>query len=287
MRRRSLFTAALSAVASLSIAASAFAFSGITNGSFEDGPFSGGWWDTLPAGSTNITGWTIESGTVDLTGSYWPASDGSRSIDLSGNGPGAMSQALATTVGNTYTVTFDLSGNPVCGPAVKTGTVSATGGSTDALSYDTGAAGNTLSDMKWVRQTYSFVATVASSTLTFTSTTGTSCGPAIDNVVVAETAPPPPVGGEPATAADCKDGGWIALVDGAGNHFKNQGDCVSYVATDHRNVAAATRQAGEITRLKGKAAETGKPVRSVSKPADEKVTPDRGNSPAIRAGHSQ
>ena len=268
MRRRFLFTAALSAVASLSIAASALAFSGATNGSFENGTFSGAPWDTLNSGSTNITGWTIGSGSVDSIGSYWPASNGSRSIDLSGDGPGTISQALATTIGNTYTVTFDLSGNPACGPAIKTMTVSATGGSTAPFTYDISVAGNTLTDMKWVSRTYSFVATVTTTTLTLTSTTDGICGPAIDNIVVTETVAPPPVGVEPATEADCKDGGWIALVDGAGNHFKNQGDCVSYVATKHRNVAAVTGQAPRLTRLAVKAADTARDhVSQVSAPA--------------------
>ena len=303
MRRRSLFSAAFSAVASLSIAASALAFSGVTNGSFENGTFSGAPWDTLNSGSTNITGWTIGSGSVDSIGSYWPASNGSRSIDLSGDGPGTISQALATTIGNTYTVSFDLSGNPACGPAIKTLIVNATGGSADPFTYDISVAGNTLTDMKWASRTYSFVATVTTSTLTLTSTTEGICGPAIDNIVVTETAAPPPPDVEPGTEADCKDDGWIALVDGAGNHFKNQGDCVSYVATDHRNVAATTRRAGAFTRLEVKAANTarasqsqgsapvphakvttGKPAPNVSKPVDEKVKPGLVNAPA-RAGH--
>jgi choice-of-anchor C domain-containing protein len=247
MRRRSLCAVALSAITSLSIAASVLAFSGIANGSFETGTFSGNPFDTLHPGSTNVTGWTVDSGSVDWIGSYWPASDGSRSFDLSGDGPGALSQALATTVGNTYTVTFDLSGNPACGPTgSKTGTVGATGASTDVFSYDVAAAGNTLTDMRWVEETYAFVATTATTTLTFTSTTNTSCGPALDNVVVTETAAPPPEpepDPEPSTKADCMDGGWMALVDAAGNHFKNQGDCVSYVATDGRNAAVVTTKA--------------------------------------------
>jgi hypothetical protein len=37
---------------------------------------------------------------------------------------------------------------------------------------------------------------------------------------------------EPApTKSDCKDGGWQNLTDNNGQHFKNQGDCVSYFAT--------------------------------------------------------
>ncbi|MGH7156683.1 MAG: hypothetical protein ACREGG_01005 [Candidatus Saccharimonadales bacterium] len=42
-----------------------------------------------------------------------------------------------------------------------------------------------------------------------------------------------------ATSKDqCKDGGWMNVTDSNGNHFKNQGDCVSYVATGGRNQAA-------------------------------------------------
>jgi hypothetical protein len=41
----------------------------------------------------------------------------------------------------------------------------------------------------------------------------------------------------PATTEQCKKDGWQSLTDTAGNAFKNQGDCVSWVATDHRNPA--------------------------------------------------
>ena len=38
----------------------------------------------------------------------------------------------------------------------------------------------------------------------------------------------PPV---PQSKANCKKGGWKDLTDNTGTPFKNQGDCVSYVAT--------------------------------------------------------
>jgi choice-of-anchor C domain-containing protein len=287
MRRRSLTSAAILMVASMSMATTALAFSGISNGSFEAGTFSGAPIDELTTGSSALTDWTIASGSIDAIGSYWVASDGLRSIDLNGGGPGAISQALATTVGNTYTVSFDLSGNPVCGPVIKTGTISATGGPSGALSFDTSLAGNTPADMKWVAQTFVFVATTAPTTLTFASTTDGPCGPALDNVVVTETAPtpePPPPASEPATLADCKDGGWMALVDGAENHFKNQGDCVSYVASDGRNVAAGAvnsnlpaSQGADKVRSEGAslgdAAQPGKGARKLGTPAQPKATP--------------
>jgi hypothetical protein len=41
----------------------------------------------------------------------------------------------------------------------------------------------------------------------------------------------------PTSKSDCKDGGWQTVVDDQGNLFKNQGDCVSYVATKGKNPA--------------------------------------------------
>lgn len=41
----------------------------------------------------------------------------------------------------------------------------------------------------------------------------------------------------PTTTSACKDGGWQGLTDSSGNAFKNQGDCVSYVATQGTNAA--------------------------------------------------
>jgi choice-of-anchor C domain-containing protein len=213
----------------MSLAGSAFAFSGASNGSFEVGTFTTDPFDTLVPGSTALTGWTVESGSIDWIGSYWPASQGSRSIDLTGFNAGAISQTLTTTIGNTYIVTFDLSGNPAGPPTTKTLTVGATGAPTTAYTFDTAAAANTLTDMKWAPQTYSFLATSTSSVLTFTSTTDGFWGPALDNVTVTEDA---------VTAADCKDGGWETTIDTQGNGFKNQGDCVSFFATKGKNLGS-------------------------------------------------
>ena len=41
----------------------------------------------------------------------------------------------------------------------------------------------------------------------------------------------------PTTKADCKDGSWQSLTDSRMVAFKNQGDCVSYVATRGNNAA--------------------------------------------------
>ena len=236
MKRRSGLGIALGLLASVALAGpTSAAFTGLVNGSFESGTFvdSGSGFQTLNAGDTSIDGWTVGGSSVDWISTYWPAQDGAMSIDLSGVGAGSLSQTFETAIGNTYNVSFGLSGNPDGPPTVKTLEVSATGGVVGLYSYD--VTGNDRSNMNWTTETYSFVATSVSTTLSFVSTTATAFGPAIDNVVVTEVVPEP----EPElTKDDCKDGGWQTMTDTAGNSFKNQGDCVSFFATKGKNLGA-------------------------------------------------
>jgi hypothetical protein len=51
-------------------------------------------------------------------------------------------------------------------------------------------------------------------------------------------APTPPAPTSPTDKNQCKNGGWKSLVDDLGHSFKNQGDCVSYVATRGKNKGA-------------------------------------------------
>jgi len=99
---------------------------------------SGSGFEQLNAGDISLDGWTVDSGSVDWIGTYWVAQDGSKSIDMSGTDAGAISQTFATTIGNTYTVSFYLSGNPAGPPTVKTLDVSATGGTVDHFTFDIG-----------------------------------------------------------------------------------------------------------------------------------------------------
>ena len=229
MKRRSGLGIAIGGLAAVALSGAALAFSGPTNASFETGTYvdNGFGFEQLNAGDTSLDGWTVEAGSVDWVGTYWPAQDGSMSIDMSGLDSGTLSQTFATTIGSNYTVSFYLSGNPAGPPAVKTLDLSATGGAVSSYSFD--ASGNTLSNMNWTQETYAFLATATSTKLTFVSTTPRQYGPAIDNVVVTEVVP---------TKDDCKHGGWRTMIDGAGNHFKNQGDCVSYFATKGKNPGA-------------------------------------------------
>jgi hypothetical protein len=119
---------------------------------------------------------------------------------------------------------------------VKTLDVSATGGTVGTYTHDT--TGTDLTNMVWTPETYTFLATSASTTLTFTSTTAGAYGPALDAVVVSESVP---------TLSDCKEGGWQTMIDNAGNSFKNQGDCVSYFATKGKNLGAVAPAAAADT----------------------------------------
>jgi choice-of-anchor C domain-containing protein len=229
VKRRSGLGIVIGGLAVLALAGATLAVTGPTNGSFETGTYvdGGSGFEQLNAGDTSIDGWTVDSGSVDWIGTYWHAQDGAMSIDMSGADAGAISQTFATTIGNTYTVSFYLSGNPAGPPTVKTLDVGATGGTVSHYTFDTTASA--LANMNWMAESYSVLATTTSTTLSFVSTTPGPFGPAIDNVVVTETVP---------TKSDCKQGGWQTMIDGVGNHFKNQGDCVSYFATGGKNLGA-------------------------------------------------
>jgi choice-of-anchor C domain-containing protein len=237
VKRRSTVSAAIAVVASIVLAGSALAaFAGATNGSFETGTNDPGAYEQLNAGSTVLTGWTITSGSIDWIGTYWPAAAGSKSLDMNGGAPGAISQVLATTSGKSYVVTFALSANPSGPVASYTLTVGATGATSTAYTFDRAVNANTLTNMMWQAKQYSFVASSASTTLTFASGVASGAyGPALDSVVVTEKAASTSAGGP---GAACKNGGWKTMVDKAGNHFKNQGDCVSYFASKGKNPGA-------------------------------------------------
>jgi choice-of-anchor C domain-containing protein len=156
------------------------------NGSFEIGPYPGSY-ITLIAGDTSITGW-VTQGSIDYIGSYWTASDGSRSLDLNGYyTQGGISQTFDTVAGTLYNVSFDLAGNSDGPPVIKVLLVSG-GSATSTYTFsDTGSNSN----MGWVTESFMFYAQGPSSTITFTSITGdanyalsNSFGPALDNVNV-------------------------------------------------------------------------------------------------------
>lgn len=172
----------------------------IVNGSFEDG-VDPGTFSTVNVGQNNITGWDVTSGSVDYIGSYWQASNGSRSVDLSGVSIGTLAQTISgLTVGQSYRVSFDVSRNPDGGDTPRTGTFTA-GAQSFGFSYSN--TGNSFADMQWETVSYTFLATAGSSIISFASDASGGCcfGPALDNVRIAAVP-------EPAT--------WALMITGFG-----------------------------------------------------------------------
>ena len=158
----------------------------IANGDFEQTVVSGDF-DTLGVGSSGLTGWNIVSGSIDHIGTYWDASSGNQSLDMSGASAGAISQLLGgLIVGQLYEIFFDLAGNPDNVQGIKTLQVSVDPSTGSVVTYDFNTLGNTRSGgMDWQTEYFSFVATSTDALLTFASLTNTAYGPALDNVGLA------------------------------------------------------------------------------------------------------
>jgi len=167
--------ALLSALGLGSVASAA----GFQNGSFETGTAPGAFTE-LAAGNGSITGWTIGGHSVDYIGSYWQASNGERSIDLSGGAAGSLAQSFDTLIGQTYTVTFDMAGNPDNG-SLKSMTVSA---AADSANYSFDSTVTSKPNMGWSTKSFQFTANSTTSTLMFASNENSAYGTALDNVSV-------------------------------------------------------------------------------------------------------
>lgn len=149
----------------------------IQNGGFEDGLYvdGGPGFETLPAGNPSITSWTIGGNSIDWIGTYWQPGDGVHSIDLSGNALGSVSQSFAAVVGQQYTVSFLLAGNPDGPPTTKDVNVNVNGSNQD---FFFPLASATHANMNWTPVSFNFIANSSTEILTFSSVT---CGGDVDN----------------------------------------------------------------------------------------------------------
>lgn len=156
----------------------------IVNGSFEQAttaPFTSQ--TRLETGSTALTGWTVTSGNIDLVSTYWRASNGSRSVDLNGSGPGTIATTiLGMIVGRMYTVMFDMAANPDTAPNAKVVRVAS---GLDSATFSRPRNGSTRAAMNWATMIFTTSATATSQLLTFRSMTTSGAGAAIDNVRIA------------------------------------------------------------------------------------------------------
>ena len=144
----------------------------LSNGSFE-------------TALNGLTDWSVTFGDLDRVGtSVWDPSDGSFSLDLNGFNPAGISQSIATEAGTTYTVTFDMAGNPGQ-QTVKEMRVSADGTSQD-YSFDNAAGGGTSgTNMNWTQNSFTFVADDDEALLDFSSLVPSGAwGPTLDNVEI-------------------------------------------------------------------------------------------------------
>ena len=190
---------ALAALAMLP--ASANAANLLTNGSFES-PLIGGDFQTFLAGSTGIPGWTVTGGLgnasngVDIVhsgifGFVAAADDGVQFLDLVAEGStGGIMQSFATTVGQTYNVSFAYSHNSFGGLPSASAFFEIVGNGTLFPSI-THSSGNPNA-LDWQRFSGSFVANSSLSTLNFINTVGGgNAGILLDTVSVTGAVPEP------------------------------------------------------------------------------------------------
>ena len=183
-----LILASVGAAAILAFASMANA-SGISNGGFELGSPNAALFQTIGAGnSTTITDWTVGGSSIDWIHGYWEGSSGSlldKSVDLSGNQHGSISQVISDLVsGQWYKLSFDTALNPdeIPGPAIS-----------QSLSWSLGAqngvaTGTTHPNTAWTSFDFLFQwAGASTATLLFATTVSpNNCcyGPALDNVAL-------------------------------------------------------------------------------------------------------
>ncbi|MHB1308423.1 MAG: choice-of-anchor C family protein [Limisphaerales bacterium] len=141
-------------------------------------------------------GWKVEGGSVDIVAqAYWEAASGVQSIDLTGEAAGSITQEIATTPGETYRLSFALSGNPGWSdviPLIVTMEFLWHDTVVDALHFDT--AGHTVTSMGWTYYEYQLTAVTDRTRLTFASLTSSiNRGPALDDVQVVPVLPSDPV----------------------------------------------------------------------------------------------
>lgn len=157
----------------------------LTNGSFEDGP-APGQFIPLAEKDEQIKGWTVINGGIDYIGTYWPAAEGERSLDLHGSpGLGGVKQEFDTKKGAKYKVTLSIAVNPD-GEGRKKQVKLAAAGKLETLTAE--PKDPSREDMKWEKKTWEFTATDTKTTLEITTgeTEEEACGPTVDDVSVVE-----------------------------------------------------------------------------------------------------
>ncbi|MCC7290431.1 MAG: DUF642 domain-containing protein [Phycisphaerales bacterium] len=154
----------------------------VQNGSFETYGGSGN--SNIGMG---IAPWVIGSPGIDIVipelgeGHYWLPADGEVSISLNWFNPASISQALVTTPGQPYEVSFWMAAEIYGGPQWRTMDVTWNGALLGSPAFE--YTGQGPENMGWTRFSYSALGT-GNDILAFLSTTPANFGPALDNVSV-------------------------------------------------------------------------------------------------------
>ncbi|MBM4076884.1 MAG: DUF642 domain-containing protein, partial [Planctomycetes bacterium] len=180
----------------------------ITNGDFEAPP------NTVFSATTTVPGWTVQSGNVDIDRNNSPSTplsdirtpDGNFALDLTGTLPvgtsnlTVLSQTLTTVPGNRYVLSFLRGGsnghfvNPFNyssdGGGPRTMEVAINGATVGSYQTDLNFASRTAPDPQWRVETLEFVATSATTTLSFKSLNTGVFGPLLDAVRVVPSGSP-------------------------------------------------------------------------------------------------
>lgn len=190
-----LFTGIMFSI--LIFSGSAHATNLIVNPSFEDGNWVGNWsWDRVYTGEDVITGWTIGGYAVDWHNSaeMYPTHSGLYVVDLNadnGGTTGTISQTINTVVNHNYVLSFYLASPLNYGATTNILNVNING--TNYL-FAKNPAGR---PMDWTLNTINFLASSATTTITFSSiNAGAYWGPVLDDVSLEDVSPTP----EPSSA---------------------------------------------------------------------------------------
>ena len=144
------------------------------NGGFETPSVSGSPTGsvTFSAGGRSLAPWVIDSGSIDVVDSrYWPAFQGTQSIDLSGVSRATIQQSFHTAPGQSYMLTFYYANNADAPSLTTTATVSIFDeGHKTLLSQTIGHTGSSPINMNYTPFAERFVADSTTTTLQFTST---------------------------------------------------------------------------------------------------------------------
>lgn len=166
----------------------------IVDGTFTYPEATAGGFDTYFAGDRfggwSGNAWVVTNGSIDLLSAGWiaPPADtptGTQSVDLSGWGPGTLTQSIGTVPAAQYEVSFSYSANTDCSPTTKTASVSFSGVQGPGVSISASLG----SDPGW--KTYSTTVTASghASDLVIAGTSPGACGVIVTDVSVTQLSP--------------------------------------------------------------------------------------------------